>query len=71
MVNVYFDAGNEERCCICRVDTEYWTKTNTALCDKCARVATLKDIPTHEQWVRREQIAEGDAPMGFSIENLE
>lgn len=59
MINVYFDKGNDERCCICRKDTEYWTRNFIALCDKCAALADPIDIPTKKQWIRREDIAEG------------
>ena len=65
MIKVYFDKGNDERCCICRCLTEYWTKSNIAVCYKCAMLAEEKDVLSKEDWVRREQIAEGDEPMNL------
>ena len=58
MVSIYFDTGNDERCCICRNDTQYWTKTHVALCENCAKSAVPDDLPSQEEWIRREEIAE-------------
>ncbi len=52
-----------ERCCFCRNPTKYWTldpsKTpgeQLACCEKCSKIANYNDLPTKQQWCRREDI---------------
>lgn len=57
-----------ERCCFCRDKTKHWyfpggvenapprNANEVACCEKCARVATIKDMPSKDEWMRRERI---------------
>jgi hypothetical protein len=52
-----------EVCCFCRKQTNFWTECpnlkpgeQLACCEKCARVANYKDVPTKEEWCNRERI---------------
>lgn len=53
----------KERCCLCRVQTQYWHKANdVALCQSCATNAKLADLPTKQDWCSKERaisMAEG------------
>jgi hypothetical protein len=47
-----------ERCCICRKETPYWYQPiDIALCHICAQYATVDDLPTKREWIRKEEIA--------------
>ena len=53
-----------ELCCFCRHRTMTWTalpdreeKDQVACCGPCAERAEPKDVPTKDQWFRREMIA--------------
>lgn len=56
-----------ERCCFCRTPTPFWTLLpdgakvtgeSVACCEKCAGRAHREDLPTKEQWFRRERISD-------------
>lgn len=56
-----------ERCCFCRKQTPMWTLfpdgakvtgDSVACCEACARRAYREDLPTKEEWMRRERIAD-------------
>lgn len=54
-----------ERCCFCREATNTWTDLpgrtgggQVACCPVCASRADEKDVPTKQEWCRREKIAE-------------
>jgi hypothetical protein len=56
-----------ERCCFCRAHTSFWTllpdgykvtSESVACCEACAARAHGVDLPTKEQWCRRERIAD-------------
>lgn len=53
-----------ERCCFCRQPTKFWTSLTdrklgqqVACCKHCAGRGDPKDVPTKDQWCRRERIA--------------
>lgn len=53
-----------ERCCFCRTATPSWTTLKgrkpgqqVACCPQCAKRAEPKDVPSKEDWCRREDIA--------------
>jgi hypothetical protein len=57
----------QERCCFCRTPTKCWallpdgakvTGDSVACCEACARRAFREDLPTKEQWMRNERIAD-------------
>ncbi len=51
----------KENCCFCRRPTPYWiVNADVACCQSCATRATKADIPTKDQWIRRERIANPD-----------
>lgn len=44
-----------ERCCFCRTKTDYWhQKNDVACCQPCAETHEESDLPTKEQWCRKE-----------------
>lgn len=44
-----------ERCCVCRVPTNYWYKPlDVALCEDCALTTKKTDLPTKAEWCARE-----------------
>lgn len=56
-----------ERCCFCRHATPFWalwpdgakvTGESVACCQACAARAFREDLPTKEQWMRRESICD-------------
>ena len=48
-----------EVCVFCRTPTRYWyTPSDVACCQNCAKEANPEDVPTKEQWCRRERIVE-------------
>ena len=52
----HFPGDSGERCCICRSMTRYWyTKKDVACCPICAKTAKPKDIPSKDDWMRRER----------------
>ncbi len=45
-----------EHCCLCRSVTRFWyTPFDVALCTVCASTAERKDLPTKEEWCRKEK----------------
>lgn len=53
-----------ERCCFCRNVTPFWTSLSdrkggqqVACCEHCAGRGDPVDVPTKDQWCRRERIA--------------
>jgi len=59
--------GQQERCCFCRAATTFWTLhpdpckvtgKSVACCEACAERGHREDLPTKEQWMRRERIAD-------------
>lgn len=53
----------QERCCFCREFTRYWAMNfDVACCQRCAGNADPMDLPTKEQWCRRERIARSKTP---------
>ena len=52
----------QELCCLCRTPTRWWYGTgpdNVAVCPDCAKTATHKDLPTKEQWFKKERALSG------------
>jgi len=52
------DGEVAELCCLCRTPTRYWWGTgplNVALCQKCAKTAKKRDLPTKAEWVEKER----------------
>jgi len=45
----------QENCCLCRAKTRYWHSSDVALCETCAKTATLKDLPTKAAWCAKEK----------------
>ena len=59
--------GLHERCCFCRVRTEYWTLLFTrkpgqqvACCPMCADNHESHEVPTKDDWWDRERALEGE-----------
>ena len=47
-----------EKCCFCRKPTPTWYRPkDVAVCPSCARRADHEDVPSKEEWCRRERIA--------------
>ena len=63
MIDVELEKGVEdlsatEHCCFCRKPTRFWyLPKDVACCQKCAKKAEAKDVPSKKVWCRREQIA--------------
>lgn len=63
MIEVKHEVGVEdlasiERCCFCREATRFWYLPNdVACCKSCAEKAEPEDVPTKQEWIRRERIA--------------
>lgn len=48
-----------ERCCMCRAFTNYWyTPKDVALCQDCAKKTKRAELPTKEEWVKKEMALE-------------
>jgi predicted amidophosphoribosyltransferase len=48
-----------ENCCFCRRPTPFWTEGGqVACCERCAARGYPEDLPTKEEWIRRERIAD-------------
>jgi len=46
-----------ERCCFCRDTTRYWHKpSDVAVCQSCAKVFNVSDIPDKRLWCEREHL---------------
>jgi len=44
-----------EHCCKCGKPTPYWyEKNDVALCQDCAKTVDVKNIPTKEDWFKRD-----------------
>lgn len=45
-----------ENCCMCGEFTRYWyRRKDVALCPNCAKKTKLCELPTKEEWCRRER----------------
>ncbi|WP_156374426.1 hypothetical protein [Pseudorhodoferax sp. Leaf274] len=44
-----------ERCCMCRSPTPFWHRSDVALCQSCARTTKLAQLPTKQEWIKKEQ----------------
>lgn len=51
-----------ERCCMCRKTTQYWHKSDVALCQTCAKTTKLSDLPTKKEWCDKERNLENRLP---------
>lgn len=49
------DGSVQERCCICRVPTRYWHRSDVALCQACAKKTALTALPTKADWCAKEK----------------
>lgn len=60
MIEVKREPEQPEQCCFCREPTPFWfTENDVACCQRCAKFANAKDVPTKAVWLRRERIAGG------------
>jgi len=56
------DMGIREACCFCRQKTIFWSgdngdfEPNVAICPNCASVVEVTDLPSKEEWCKRERI---------------
>jgi hypothetical protein len=46
----------KERCCMCRCPTNYWHKSDVALCLHCKDKTQLEDLPTKAEWCAKEML---------------
>lgn len=53
---------DKEKCCMCRAKTDTWTKLSdrkpgeqVALCEKCAESFSPANIPTKQEWMKKER----------------
>ncbi len=60
---IEFDRESKEHCVFCRKLTAFWFRSkrtrDVACCTGCASRANESDVPTKDEWLKRERIAVG------------